>query len=113
MPIYDFKCPSCGAVRLDIYLPRASEPNPVCACHAEMQRTHIAGQKAHAVVADSIPGGIYIKHGLCHDDGTPRRFDSHTDINKAAKEKGLTNVVRHIPIKKRGTDKSVHTTRWT
>jgi hypothetical protein len=39
---------------------------------------------------DSIPGGLLIAHGLCHDDGTPRRYDSHTEIREAARIKGLT-----------------------
>jgi hypothetical protein len=42
------------------------------------------------VLSDSIPGGIWIKHGICNDDGTPKRYDSLTDIRRAANEKGWT-----------------------
>ncbi len=59
---------------------------------------------------DSIPGGILIKNGLCNPDGTPRRFDSKTDIKKAGEQAGYINVVEHKPPP--GTDKSKHTVRW-
>jgi hypothetical protein len=62
------------------------------------------------VITDDIPGGIEIKHGICHDDGTPRKFYSKSEIAKAAKEKGLANIVTHVTTP--GTDKSPHTTRW-
>ncbi len=42
------------------------------------------------IVSDGIPGGIWIKHGLCNPDRTPKRYDSITDIRRAANEKGLT-----------------------
>jgi hypothetical protein len=45
---------------------------------------------APAVFRDSIPGGLWIRHGICNDDGTPKRYDSVTDIRKAAAAKGLT-----------------------
>ncbi len=40
---------------------------------------------------DSIPGGLEIAHGLCNEDGTPRRYDSWTEIKDAARAKGLMN----------------------
>lgn len=59
---------------------------------------------------DSIPGGIWIKHGLCNEDGTPKRYDSKSEIRRAEKEKGWTNVVTHVGLP--GSDKSPHTRRW-
>jgi hypothetical protein len=41
-----------------------------------------------AVHGDDIPGGILIPHGICHDDGTPKRYDSKSEINKALRAKG-------------------------
>lgn len=38
---------------------------------------------------DSIPGGLEIAHGLCNADGTPKRYDSWTEIRAAAKAKNL------------------------
>lgn len=53
---------------------------------------------------------VTIKHGLCHEDGSPRRFTSKAELAKAAKDKGLVNYVRHAPPP--GTDKSKFTSRW-
>ena len=62
------------------------------------------------MIADDIPGGIYIRHGICNDDGTAKKYYSKSEIAKAAKEKGLVNNVEHITAP--GTDKNQHTTRW-
>jgi hypothetical protein len=61
-----------------------------------------------AVIGDECD--VYIKHGLCHDDGTPRRFTSKAEMAQVAKKKGLFNWVEHVPSP--GSDKSKHTTRW-
>lgn len=60
-------------------------------------------------ISDSIPGGIEIRHGLCNLDGTPRRYDSHSEIAKEAAKRGMTNVVTHISPP--DSDKSKQTTR--
>lgn len=70
-------------------------------------------RQANGIIPDGIPGGILIKHGICNEDGTPRRYDSRTEIRRAAKAKGLTwgyDENRHVPVP--GTDKSPHTRRW-
>jgi hypothetical protein len=64
--------------------------------------------KAPAVHGDECD--IYIKNGLCEDDGTPRRFRSKADIKRAAKEKGLINYVEHKG--RMDGDKSRHTQRF-
>jgi hypothetical protein len=69
---------------------------------------HLRG--ANAVIPDDIPGGIVIEHGICHDDGSPRRYYSKSEINRTAKAKGLVNYVRHVGDC--GSDKSPFTTRW-
>lgn len=62
------------------------------------------------VTPDDIPGGMLIAHGLCHDDGTPRKFYSKSEIAREAKQRGWTNYVRHVG--ERGSGKSPHTSRW-
>lgn len=42
------------------------------------------------VMGDDIPGGIEIKHGICNEDGTPKRYYSYSEIRQAAFEAGLT-----------------------
>ncbi len=111
MPIYDRACDVCGHIDHDVF-EVISAPDYPCdqdLCEGVMLRTWLPGS-ANGVVDDSIPGGLEIKNALCHPDGTPRRFDSKSDIAREAKRLGWTNVVEHIP--KRGSDKSPHTTRW-
>jgi hypothetical protein len=45
--------------------------------------------QANSVIGDDIPGGLMIEHGICHPDGSPKRYDTKSSIYKAAKEKGL------------------------
>jgi hypothetical protein len=75
-------------------------------CEGMMKRVWLQGS-ANGVVDDSIPGGLEIKNALCHPDGTPKRYDSHSDIKRAAAAAGWTNAVTHIGA--RGSDKSKHT----
>ncbi len=104
MAVFDMKCPRCLALRLD-----ASMTVIVCAiCGDEMEKVLLPG-KANAVIGDEID--VEIKNGLCHADGTPRRFRSRSELARAAKEKGLVNRVQHLG--RQGSDKSPHTTRWT
>lgn len=121
MPMYDRKCTKCGAVKNDCYEPMndpkvhycyAETPvahGQVLVCHGVMERVLLPG-KANGVIDDSIPGGMLIHHALCNPDGTPRRYDSHTEIRKEAERRGFTNYVRHVGS--RGSDKSPHTSRW-
>lgn len=42
------------------------------------------------IAVDGIPGGIEIRHGLCNEDGSPRRYDSKTEIYREANRRGYT-----------------------
>ena len=42
-----------------------------------------------AIWGDEIPGGLEIAHGLCNEDGTPKRYYSKTEIREACKAKGV------------------------
>lgn len=70
------------------------------------------GFGANSVIADDIPGGVEIRHGLCNEDGSPRRYYSKSEMAKEAKKRGLVNRVEHVTNHKIGTDKNPHTTRW-
>lgn len=41
------------------------------------------------VIGDEIPGGIEIAHGICNEDGTPKRYYSRSEIKLACAVKGL------------------------
>lgn len=45
--------------------------------------------KSAMINTDDIPGGIDIKHGICNDDGSPKRYYSKSEIKRAAYDKGL------------------------
>jgi hypothetical protein len=62
------------------------------ACPTCGQPTHDATERTGAapgVIPDGIPGGIEIRHGLCNDDGTPRRYYSKTEIRREALHRGM------------------------
>jgi hypothetical protein len=65
-------------------------------------------KQANSVIGDEID--VSIKHGLCHPDGSPRRFTSRAELKREEKRRGMENHVVHIGSK--GSDKSKHTTRW-
>jgi hypothetical protein len=48
-----------------------------------------ARPRSAGVIDDSIPGGILIHHGICNDDGTPKRYYSKSEIHRAAFEKNV------------------------
>lgn len=109
MPVYDRICEKCGAVKLDLMEPMHVTYELVCDCGGVMKRGFT--QRSTTVIPDSIPGGFLAKHGICEDDGTPKRYDSKSEMKAAAAARGLENMVRHVPLP--GTDKSPHTVRWT
>jgi hypothetical protein len=106
MPFYDLTC-EAGHEQIDVLLKIGERPPcPECGGPTEtLWRSTSAN-----VVGDDIPGGYEVKHGLCHEDGTPRKFYSKSEIHRAAKEKGLVNYVTHVTAP--DTDKSPVTKRW-
>lgn len=52
-------------------------------CPLEARRT------APIVRPDSIPGGLVIEHGLCHEDGSPRTYYSQSEITRECEKRGL------------------------
>jgi hypothetical protein len=53
------------------------------------------------IATDDIPGGLEIRHGICNDDGTPRRYYSKSAIERAAYDAGYfvgDNTPKSNPI---------------
>jgi hypothetical protein len=92
------KCEACGA---ELHI----GDFPFCGGDASKHQPY-----GGHVVGDDIPGGLEVRHGLCNEDGTPRRYDSKSAMAKEAKARGLTNYVRHVGSK--GSDKSKNTQRF-
>lgn len=112
MPMYDRVCidPNCNTELIDCYEP-VEAPDVACTkCGKPTERAWIG--KPAAVIGDDIPGGIWIRHGLCNEDGTPRKYYSKSEIAKEAERRGLVNRVEHTTDPKSGSDKARHTTRW-
>jgi hypothetical protein len=90
--LIDALCPGCGDAHADLWIDTAAPEYPWCArCRRPLERGH----SAPAAHSDSYRGGIWIEHGLCHPDGTPRRYDSQSEIDREARKRGLRNIVDH------------------
>ena len=76
-------------------------------CEWGTERLYKASSTAHAHGDEC---DVWIKHGLCHEDGSPRRFTSKSEIARVAKERNLYNRVEHVTTK--DTDKNKNTQRW-
>ena len=107
MPTYTYRCEGCGGDPFDRITTIATRNDQVCTrCNQALTRL----LTLPSVAPDSIPGGIEIRHGLCNPDGTPRRYDSRSEIAAEARKRGLVNAVEHVAP--RGSDKNPHTSKW-
>jgi len=95
----DAVCPLCGQESLNIMV--ADYPN--CTCGTKMVWLPKRGDGI--VVQDSIEGGVMIAHGICNDDGTPKRYDSRAEIRRACEAKGLVNHVERGVVDKKTYDR--------
>lgn len=105
MPLYDMKCESCSREWVR-YSTIDNRKQPCEECGGVVEQVF----KAAAVIGDDIPGGIWIRHGLCNEDGSPKKYYCKSDIAKEAAKRGLENLVRHVGDK--GSDKSKNTVKW-
>jgi hypothetical protein len=84
MRMIDARCETCG--RTCEFLLREGTVYPEC-CGAPMVRVYLL--RAAKVQGDDIPGGIEILHGICNEDGTPKRYYSKSAIKQACAVKGV------------------------
>jgi hypothetical protein len=108
VPFYDRKGTACEHVMIDCYEPISSPPVACKECGGPTERAWLS--KPATVIQDSIEGGVFIRHGLCNPDGSPRKYYSKSEIAREAAARGLVNLVQHVP--ERGSDRSPHTSRW-
>lgn len=99
---------SAGHVNVDVW--RVDGECPPCReCGGETVRCW--QQSPSAVIGDDIPGGIMIRHGLCNADGTPRRYNTKSEIRREAAARGLLISPTHAPPP--GSDgNSKSSSRW-
>ena len=105
MPFYDLICEN-DHEQIDIYL-RIGERPPCPTCGLE---TQTLWRTSSNVVGDECD--VWIRHGICNEDGSPRRYTSKAEMTKEAKKRGLINLVEHVTDPKSGSDKAKFTTRW-
>ncbi len=80
-------CESCGGDTLSLTIFKV-EGTPKLICKPCLAQEKGATVQAHFVIGDDIPGGVDIKHGVCHEDGTPRKYYSKSSIREAAYNAG-------------------------
>lgn len=110
---FDYRCMKCDAVKRDAIMP-AEQTTMTCVdpkCGGVMNRVWLMApdRASGAVIGDECD--VHVRHGLCWPDGTPRRFESKSEMKKVAKQTGWTNLVEHKPDSRDG-DSSKHTSRW-
>lgn len=97
MPFFDLVCKN-NHQQFDKLLKVGERPPcPTCG-----EVTETLWNKPSYAVGDECD--VWIEHGLCNEDGTPRHFRFKSEIQRVAKEKGYVNWVEHVPG--RGTDKT-------
>ncbi len=111
MPMYDYQCQVCGYTQTDVLTTIADRVRPCPQCvvvdhPGPMQRVWLT--KAAGVISDECD--VWVKHGICNEDGTPRRYTSKAEMRREAERRGYVNHVVHQGTK--SGDKSPHTTRW-
>jgi hypothetical protein len=57
--------------------------------HGHMLCPLEARRRSAAVWQDTIEGGVLMTNGICNEDGTPKRYYSHSEIREACKAKGV------------------------
>jgi hypothetical protein len=103
MKMVHVECFACG--KQDEALLRGSDPFTQCACggvRRQIAERDVREKRANAVHGDDIPGGMTFKHGICHEDGTPRTFYTRREIREATRKAGLLSMEetgQQIPVK--------------
>lgn len=120
MPNYDKRCNICGFIERDVmeplhaplvdccqHIPTGTFDHVATVCPGRMERVWLQG-RPNAVKGDEID--VWIQHGMCWPDGSPRHFTSQAHLDRESAKRGMENYVVHQPTK--GGDKSPFTVRW-
>lgn len=103
MPMYDVICED-GHLQMDVYS-KYQEWGPCPEC-GKARRPNLATSMG-AVISDEIPGGMWVHHGICNPDGSPRKYYSKSEMAQEAKKRGLVN---HTDLPERKTYKTLYFT---
>lgn len=83
-------CAACGERTAPLRW--SYDPPPTCACGAETEYDIDTAERAHAVHGDEID--VIRKDGVCHADGTPRRFRSRQELRATERATGWRPLER-------------------
>lgn len=83
--LIDIVCTKCGHAQIDVMLEYPWYP----LCDVCGGITERLWSKVAAVRQDSIEGGVLIHHGICNEDGSPKRYYSRSEIKLACEVKGF------------------------
>jgi hypothetical protein len=107
--MYDRQCTDCGLIVEDCFEAIQTE-NPPCtadACQGTLVRAWIGGHGSK-VISDECD--VWVKHGICNLDGTPKHYRFKSEMRAEAKRRGVQPHVQHVGTP--GGDRSQHTSRW-
>lgn len=99
----DLVCTGCQQELVDTFCTIPDYP-PCPACHAPTTRLWLP-TSVPAIKGDEIPGGVWIRNGVCNADGTPKKYYSYSEIEKAANAKGYVSRPERGAADKKDWDK--------
>lgn len=104
--LIDIRCIGCGHEVIDIFVRDHEYPS----CHKCGQPTERLwkGSSTAGVISDECD--VWVKHGICNADGSPRHYRFKSEMKAEAARRGLISHVEHVPLQ--GSDKSPHTQRF-
>lgn len=80
---WPFECSACGARKTALQWDYEDSPS----CCGQPMATPSGPNRASAVVGDEID--VTIRHGLCNEDGSPRRWRSRAELRREERRRGL------------------------
>lgn len=91
--MYDRTCTFCPAILVDCLEPITAPEVPCPECGKATVRTWLPdrGDGGGGVIGDDIPGGMWVRHGICNPDGSPRKYYSKSEMAREAAKRGLVN----------------------
>lgn len=93
-----YVCRECGEQRNEL----AWQDDVIACCDQPMKETSKYGESygsGPAIHGDEIDQTV--EHGVCHEDGRPRRFTSRAELNRALDAKGLVRMGDTPKVKNR------------
>jgi hypothetical protein len=91
MPVYDIRCDQCADTQIDTWETKSTNPLRSCPCGGTFQRMTLSSGygKAPGVISDECD--IVVRHGICNEDGSPRRYRFKSEM-RAEKGDGDSRI---------------------